>query len=343
MTNNANQQINAIHNMLSNGHRNLRMEAHSLWLWGLSGGLLLAISDHILTASQIPDLHLRPFAWLALLIVVFGGVAIADWRLTKKVKATRDESWSFIHRQIIKVWWLLISIGVLLTFAIFFFGGGYMIYSAWIILVGLGLFIHGLFSDEMLEWAGGALLIIGILCLSFKLPYQSMKWIAASIFAVGLPLLAIIINQQKIAWQKLACLLAWLLVTILPPILTLRLISNTAPDVPVISLAQFKAQQSVVKTQIVTIPENTLIPVNIQLTGDLFKNNPNLILPLQLNKTIEMVMVDGKPTRQVRFAGDSWRHANEAGWVHIPWIKAEMTPSATPEITTSLIVNLQEK
>ncbi|MGB4811783.1 MAG: hypothetical protein WBP13_04795 [Methylophilaceae bacterium] len=334
------QQISAIHNMLSVGHRNLRMEAHSLWLWGLAGSLLFAISDYILTEAQIPDLKLRAIAWLILLTIALGSVAMTDWYFTKTVKATRDEVWSFIHRQIIKVWWLLMGLGILLTFAVFFFGGGYMVNAAWIILLGLGLFIHGLFSDEVLEWAGAALLILGILCLAFKLPYQHMKWIATSTFGVGLPLLALILKQQKSTWQKPLYLLGWLMAVVLSPLLALSLLNNQVPNSPVISLSDFQKQQADTQTKIVVLPENTIIPLNIQLTGDLFKNNPKLILPLQLNKPIEMVMVDGKPTRQVRFSDKNWGNASDAGWVQIPWIKANMTDKNTPEINTSLIVNL---
>ena len=343
MSNNANHQINAIHQMLATGHRNLRMEANSLWLWGLAGGLLFALSDFILTPEQIPDLKMRAVAWLILLAFVLGCVAITDWHLTKKVKATRDEVWSFIHRQIIKVWWLLMSIGILMTFAVFFFGGGYMVNAAWIILVGLGLFIHGLFSDEMLEWAGGALLILGIICLAFKLPFQQIKWIAASVFGIGMPLLSIMLTLQKAAWQKPMYIVAWLLAVVLTPLITLHLLNDSAPNVPTVSLADYQKNPLATKSQIVVIPENTTIPVNIELTGDLFKNNPKLVLPMQLRKSIEIVMVNGKPTRKARFATSSWADANEAGWLHIPWVKAGMSSNNTPEVSTSLIVNLQPK
>lgn len=340
MTNNANEQINAIHSMLSAGHRNLRMEKHSLWLWGVAGGLLFAISDFILTEKQIPDLKVRAFAWLIFLTMALSAVAIVDWHLTQKVKANRDEVWSFIHRQIMKVWWLLMGIGILLSFAVFFFGGGYMVNPAWIILLGLGLFIHGLFSDEMLEWAGGSLLVIGILSLSFNLSLQTTKWIAASAFGIGLPLLAMMINQQKTVWLRINYLLAWILIIALPPILIQRHLMATAFDLPSISLSKFQSLQSLAGTQIVAIPKGTLIPINIQVSGDLFQNDKNVVLPLKLNKAVEIVMVDGKPTLQVRFANEDWRNSINAGWVQIPWIHAELTTDAHPMIKTNLIVNL---
>jgi hypothetical protein len=132
------------------------------------------------------------------------------------------------------------------------------------------------------------------------------------------------------------------MVIVLSPILTLRYVNNKAPEGPIISLSEFQAQQTPAKSQIVIIPENTVIPVNIQVSGDLFKNNPKLVLPLQLNKPIQMVLVDGKPTRRVKFADDAdWRNSTRAGWVHIPWFHAEMTADSEPVINTNLIVNLQ--
>lgn len=343
MSTQAANQLNAIHSMLATGHRNLRMEKHSLWLWGISGGLLFALSDTILTQAQIPDVTTRATSWLLLLAAVFGGVGIADWLLTQKVKAARDEVWSFIHRQIMKVWWLLMAIGSLLTFATFFFGGGYMVCSAWIILVGLGLFIHGLFSDEFLEWAGGAMLLIGILALSFNFPYQTMKWIAASIFAVGMPALTVMLNRPRSLCMKLLRLLTWILLMVLPPLLFYRYVAVTEPNANVVSLAAFQAQQSTASTQVVAIPAGTVIPVHIHVSGDVFQDNPNLTLPLTLAKPVEIVMQDGKPTRQVRMRGDSWAASTEAGWIHIPWIQAEITPASGPLFKTNLVINLHHQ
>ncbi len=341
MSTTASQQLHAIHAMLATGHRNLRMEKHSLWLWGISGGLLFALSDSILTQAQIPDVTTRATSWLLLLAATFGAAGIADWLLTQKAKAARDEVWSFIHRQIMKIWWLLMAIGSLLTFATFFFGGGYMVCSAWIILIGLGLFIHGLFSDEMLEWAGGAMLIIGILALSFNFPYQAMKWIAASIFAIGLPALTLMINKPRPAWMKLLRLLAWILLTILPPLLFYRSVMGAPPDAGIVSLAAFQARQHAASgQQIVAIPEGTVIPVHIRISGNLFQNTPTLTLPLILAKPVEVVMQDGKPTRQVRMSGTSWAASTEAGWISIPRIDAELTPASGPLFKTDLIINL---
>ena len=144
------QQLHAIHSMLTAGQRNLRLERHTLWLWGVPAGVLFVLSEHILTPEQFPDLTQRALAWLALLLTVLATVATLDWHWTRQAKQTRDEAWSFIHRQVVKVLWLLMGLATLTTFAMFFYGGGYMVCAVWLVFLGVSLYLHGLFSEELL-------------------------------------------------------------------------------------------------------------------------------------------------------------------------------------------------
>jgi len=180
MTQLAAQQLDSIHSMLSAGQRNLRIERHSLLLWGASSGGIILFSNHILTPEQIQAPGVRAMAWLILLVLSVSGIGLLDWHLTRRAKNARDEAWSFIHRQVLKVWWLVMSIGVLLTFAMFFYGGGYMVFAAWVVLAGLGLYVHGLFSEELLEWTGALIIAIGIGMLAFTLNPVVSRWVAAS-------------------------------------------------------------------------------------------------------------------------------------------------------------------
>lgn len=102
MSQHATQQLDSIHAMLSAGHRNLRVERHSLVLWGAIGGGLILASDRILTPEQFPLLELRATAWLILLALTISGIALLDWHLTRRAKQARDEAWSFIHRQVLR-------------------------------------------------------------------------------------------------------------------------------------------------------------------------------------------------------------------------------------------------
>lgn len=343
-TGSAAQQLGAIHTMLAAGHRNLRIERHTLVLWGLAGGLLFLFSEHILTPAQFPQIEQRATAWLLLISVILGAVGIADWHLTRHAKAARDEAWSFVHRQVLKILWLLMSIGTLLTFAMFFFGGGYMVCAAWLVLIGISLYVHGLFSEELLEWAGALVILTGIASLGFHLAYETMKWISASVFGIGLPLLAIMLDRgrSRPAWQRSVQSTVWLLLVLAPPLLAQRYaIGATLPDAPVVSLASYRQHGSSQGALIIALPAGSAIPVDIELTGELFRNTPAPTLPLTLAEPVELMMIDGKLTGDIRFPGEPWLLAREARWISIPWMKAELTPEHGPLIRSSLVVDVK--
>ena len=344
MPQHATQQLDSIHSMLSAGHRNLRIERHSLVLWGVSCGGVILASNHILTQQQFPGLEQRAFAWLILLALAVSGVALLDWHLTRRVKQARDETWSFIHQQVLKVLWLLMAVGVLLTFATFFFGGGYMIYAEWVVLVGLGLYVHGLFSEELLEWVGALVIAIGIGMVACRLNYTLLQWLAASTLGLGLPLLSLMLDRGRERATKVRLLqsAAWLLCVLTPPLLAHQFTTaGTPPDAPVVSLEEFRQQPAM--QQIVALPAGMSIPVRIDVSGNMFRASDSVFFPLVLNAPVELMMQDGKPTGDWRAAGGDWLRWQDTLRIHIPWIKAELTAQNGAEIRSSLIVETEQQ
>jgi len=343
------QQLDSIHSMLSAGNRNLRIESHTLILWGLTGGILSLFSDNILTYKQFPDNTLHALAWLLLLLISFGGVAIIDWHLTRRAKQVRDETWSFIHKQVIKIFWLLISVGTLLTFATFFFGGGYMVFGVWIILTGMILFVHGLFSEEMLEWAGALMILIGVMTLGFQLPFETTKWIAASSFGIGCPLLALMLDKGRSlpSWKRLLQSTIWVVAVLALPLLAHRNVAFSAmaymPEMPAMSLSSYLQLSDVSGLHLVTIPAGTEIPVKLEVVSDIFDNTSNPIFPLKTTTPIEVALRDGKLTGDTRFIGGTWLTAEKTMTIQIPWIKAELTPDNGAVLRSSLIVNVRDQ
>lgn len=343
----ANQQLSAIHAMLSVGHRNLRIERHSLLLWGIPAGLLFVVSDIILTPEQLPDLRQRALAWLLLLTVVLGGIGSLDWWWTRRVKEARDEAWSFIHRQVQKVWWLLMGLAALCTFGMFFFGGGYMVCTLWLVVVGLGLYLHGLFSEELLEWVGVTIIVLGIGSLFAQLPYETMRWIAAAVFGLGLPLLALMLDRgrHRAVHVRFGQLLGWLFAVLAVPLWLEGQAQRTVlPDEAAISLAEFQRDgRTNAGYRIVNLPAGTRVPVEVDVAGDLFVNSgEKAILPLTLARPIELLLVDGKLTGNNRFPGEAWQAARQARWITIPFLKAELTPDKGPFVSSKLIVQMRQ-
>lgn len=339
------QQLDAIHAMLAAGHRNLRLERHSLFLWGVPAGLLWALSETILTPDQLPDVTQRALAWLGLLIAVLATIAAVDWHLTRKMKATRDEAWSFIHRQVLKVWWLMMGLAALTTFAMFFYGGGYMLCAVWLVCLGIGLYVHGLFSEELLEWAGLLTILIGIAGLFAKQPYETMRWVAAAVFGLGLPLLALMLDRgrHRPTLVRLGQILGWLaVVLILPMAIEHRANYQERPELPAVPLADYRAGAAPTGEIVVALPAGTAIPVDIELGGDIFAGGPDKpVLPLTLTQPIELLLRDGQPTGDVRFPGEAWQPSRQVRWISIPWLKAELSPERGPRVRSSLIVQLR--
>lgn len=342
------RQLDAIHAMLAAGHRNLRIERHTLLLWGMPAGLLFAISELILTPAQFPDLTERALAWLALLIVVLVSIAAVDWYWTRKIKATRDEAWSLIHRQVLKVLWLMMGLATLTTFAMFFYGGGYMLCTVWLVFLGISLYVHGLFSEELLEWAGLLTILIGIASLLAGLPYETMRWVAAAVFGLGLPLLAVMLDRgrHRPAHFRLLQMLAWLTaVLILPVAVEQRIHHRELPDIAAVPLADYRAGKAPQNGDIaVALPAGTPIPVDVELGGDIFGGaDENPVLPLTLNQPIELLLRDGKLTGDVRFPGEAWQESRQVRWLSIPWLKAELTPERGPRVAGNLVVQLRSQ
>jgi hypothetical protein len=340
-TSTASEQLDAIASMMASGQRNLRMERWSLILWGLAGGLLFLLSESILTPEQLPDLQRRALAWLLLIAFVLGAVGTADWHLTQRAKQARDEVWSFIHRQVLKVLWLLMGIGALLTFAVFFYGGSYMLYTAWLVLLGTALYVHGLFSEETLEWAGALIIFIGIAMLATQQSAENLKNIATSVFGIGLPALALMLDHGRVRSKSYRALqtagLACLVLTV-PWAAARWSLPERMMQSPAMSLQEYQRVGSTASAQAISLPAGTPIPVHIEIEGDLFKAGASpLLLPLVLKQPMELSMVDGRLTGAARIAGGPWSRGPETR-INIPWVKGDMSPRAGPLVKASLVV-----
>lgn len=344
MANPVAQQLDSIHSMLAAGHRNLRVERHSLILWGLAGGLLFLVSDHLFTEERFPDVADRAIAWLLFLSAVLGGIGFTDWQLMRRAKRSRDEAWSFIHRQVIKVWWLLMALAVMFTFAMFFYGGGYMVYAVWLVALGLGLYVHGLFSEELLEWVGVLVIVIGIACLVARLPGETMKWISAAVFGLGMPLLAAMPDRgrQRPALQRGLQALAWVAAVLALPAIATHLSGTVAaPPEPAISLEEFRRGSALDGAHVIALPVGTVVPVEVEMGGGIFAAEPKPVLSLTLARPIELLLRDGKLTGDARRVGEPWALARESRWISIPWIHADLTPDRGPVVRSRLIVQFQ--
>ena len=221
MTTTPNSSIQEIHSMLTVGHRNIKIRPHTLWLWGIAGAALILTIDSLISAEQFPVLQHRYIISLMIQISVLFGVGLLDHGYTKTVLEVRNESLSFTHRQIRKVWWLLICFGILFNFASGFYGSSMLALSFWMVGLGFGLYLHGLFSAVILEWIAALIILLGMAPLILPLDYAQTKILMASILGLGLPALTFILPNDAQAGfiTRLRNTTLWLLLVCIPPIL----------------------------------------------------------------------------------------------------------------------------
>ena len=306
MAHHSSEQLTSIHAMLTAGHRSVRIQRHSLLLWGIGGGVLCAVTGSVITAARFPvpqEQAFVLFSWLGLWIVAIG---VLDYVLTRRAKRDSGETLPFAQTQITRAWWMLFGMGVLGSCAMFFYGGGAMIYALWIVLLGLGVYLFGLFSQTFIEWIGIATILLGIVGLATALPFGMTRWLAASVFALGLPLAGWLrsrFNDNRIL-QRWAALGIWLIVVAgIPLFLATPLFAPGIPAASVIPLAQFHPAEGM---QVVNIPAGTRVALNLTLNSRLLTLPPDQTLPLILTHPVDIALRDGQPEGRYRIDGEKW-------------------------------------
>jgi hypothetical protein len=312
-SNQASVQIEAIHAMLASGHRSVHMERHTLILWGFATAGLILVATAIFTPERFPVTWLRAVATTAFISAVLAGVAYFDFYLIRRRRDLRDESISFVQLQMTKVWWLLVGLIVLINLGMHFFGGGYMFYSLVLILMGLALYIHGLFSKQMLTLAGLMMILLGLASMSLRLPFPVIEWLTICVFGLGWPLLGLSLNMSALnssLKNRLLFSLGWLCLVCMPVIAIYQAGTLEAkPDALPTPLATYlqRGEQTGMREQVVTLAAGSSVPLNVELSGDVLDGVNATTLPMLLSQQLDIVLTDGKPDGRFRVANGPWK------------------------------------
>lgn len=311
------EQLNSIQAMLAAGHRCVELERHSLLLWGGVGGGLCAFTDLVITADRFPDTTQRAIALLLWLAFWLGGMSWLDHRLTHSARQAREETLPFAQAQVTRAWWMLLALGTLATFAMFFHGGGIMIYALWTVLLGLGIFIFGLFSRTLIEWIGLATILLGIVGLATGLPFDTARWLTASTFAIGLPFAGWLAARtaDHHFGRRILHVGTWLAAVIVPALAVARLVPVAAPPTPTDATLK--------------LPAGSVVPLYIDLDSPLLGIAPTDALPIHITRDTEVALTDGQPDGRYRFDAGDW-HAVKEGvlTLRIDRIKPELANGA---------------
>ena len=163
------------------------------------------------------DLLAITFSAIVLLLVAY-----IDFRLTKRFRNLRDESLPFVHCQLRKMVYLLFMLSVATYLGTALYGGWGISNCFYFAFVGIGFFVYGLFSGEILSWIGILLIVIGIVTVAIELSYAGLNCLYLSILGIGIPVLALVLNKPILHNNTLRRIIfsaLWLLLIIIPAML----------------------------------------------------------------------------------------------------------------------------
>jgi hypothetical protein len=337
MSDTASTQLESIRAMMASGHRSVRMERHTLLLWGIAAAFLILVVDAIFTRERFPEVWARALSANAFIAAVLTAAGIWDFRLTRRARQRRDETLSFVQLQVTKVWWLLLGLVVLINLGMNFFGGGYLFYGVVLALVGLALYIHGLFSQQMLAWVGLLTMAMGMASVALYLPFALMEWLATFAFGLGFPFLGFALNampSEATVGRRAAVLAGWLAIVLVPTAVVYQWDRHTAaPNVAAVALNSFMQEGGADTGQhVVELPAGTSIPVRLRITGDVLKGPEEVTVPITLASPVELVIQDGIPEGRYRVGAGDWRHRMYNVSVFARDFKTTLTRKDGPQI-----------
>lgn len=323
----AHAHLAALQGLLVAGHRPIRMRPGSLTRWGLAFATLAGSTDPLLRLPQLQDQPALQAAvavlWLGL---GMGLTAWLDWRAVQGAARQAEETLPFVQVQISKVWCLLLAAGVLYTGSTFFFGGAYQVYMVWLALVGLGLFLHGLFSQALVEWAGAAVFLMALLVLTSGLPLVWHRPLVMSTCGIGLPLLGGLLQRGAVPVpglrRSMAAVAGLLAASVLPAMAAVQWSQSLAlpPDIPLYSpqaLQQLGRDPAGWPRHVALhVEAGTPVELRLDVEGGVLRAAPGgARLTYTFAQDMDLLLIDGKPSHHIRLAGQDWQDA--AGWLRI--------------------------
>ncbi len=231
-------QLEAIRSMLSAGHHSITLELHSFFVWGLATAAALEVFPRIFISRVLPSPVVRALAEILSAAVLLALTAAVDYRISVRAKRSRDETFSWVQRQMGKLSLLFALLGLMLAFGSHFYPWQSVIYVFFLGLMGVALAAHGFFSEPFLVWAGLASIGLAAAEVALQFPFEATHWMTTSAFGLGLTTLGPLQRwvRERGVMVRAACLLAWLGVVAAAGIGTYEL-TRQAGEPPLFSLA----------------------------------------------------------------------------------------------------------
>ncbi len=296
-------QLQAIRSLLEGGHRSVRLERHTFWLWGLTGAALVLVVPGLFSPSRFPAPGERILAQSAVIAGCLLVAGVLDWRLTRRARERRGETLPFAQRQVTRVWWLLVALIVVINIGMNRYGGGLLFYPVTLVLVGIALYVQGLFSRQMLSWGGGLLIVLGLSLAATGPDLATQQRITASALGIGLPYLSLLVQgPPRGRWHELGLSALWLAAVLAPPLLDTAWQRQDGTPAAVIDHADYlrAGRPDGPPPAAVRLPAGATLPVRLVVHGDTLA--ADALVPMTLRRPV----IVQPATDRLRFGGP-WR------------------------------------
>lgn len=339
-------QLDSIQSMLTEGHKGIRLESHTLPLWGLCIGFLTAFTyDLSRPVYALGHGWGKAFEIGLVLFTLFLAVWL-DHRLTKKARVHRDETISIIQKKVTYVIWMLFAFAFLLDlYANLYLGGGRVMFGVYLVLSGIVLVMLGLYSELWYRWSGVVLILSGLGIMFLLQPSNTTRLLTASVFMVGGIGMAAL---QPLAINRMRCMtlsIVWLAAALLTATLMYKIdyAFDISPDEHSnMSWSEYQNNKPD-GTHIVSLAAGSEIPVRISVKGDVFEDTVKASMLLKTSKKIELEFNHGKPTGIYRINGGQWLERNDGLYMRELVRKTIIENEQGPELVRSINLGTEKR
>lgn len=242
---------------------------------------------------------------------------------------------------------MLIALVVVINIGMNIYGGGYLFYGMTLVLIGIGIYVHGLFSHQMLKWGGGLMIVLGLSLLGSSLNIDIQKWVAISAFGIGLPALAIMVNRtpDTTLQRELIQSLLWFALVLTPVTIAITLLKQSNFDRwPQISYQEYlanDARQGNPLALVVKLPAGTLIPLKVHIQGDALKQVGTTTIKMQTTQPVSVAIDAGKVQDQLRISDGRWKSANN--YQIRDWkLRGQFSPEGHPQLSLNFHLKFKD-
>lgn len=205
------KQIAEVRTLLVSAQGGFLIDSYTFALWGLVSALWLLCNRRLFSAANFPNVVERAIFEEGSFAAVLVLTAMTDVYLARRRRIHSNEGYPFIRRQIGRLSLVLAGLGMLAGFGTWFMPWATVIFIVWTAIIGIILFVHGLFSLQHLEWAGLALVATAVAAACASVSFEGSRWLLVAVCGWGLPSLGLLSRPLSLLapLQRLLAVLGW--------------------------------------------------------------------------------------------------------------------------------------